>query len=264
MFSLRAILPLALGANVVGGQVPSLRGASSSRNESFGENATTKLSYVIGYQQHQHLNCYASHGGSVLGPNDGLQAGVNSVDECGKAADSHGGVCFVYFWKYNQCFLRTECDTWACEEGKQGEESYDFDTFVPGPEDAECLVEHGQGKWRPYGDFGLACMPEKCDPGYQITDMHCEAIYYNKNEHTNCYSGHGGTPVGPDDGLQDVHDVEGCKDACNKSGWIYVCRCFVFFTEQNKCFLRSECELPQCENGVSGEESYLFDTYIAR
>merc|ERR1719393_1193922 len=48
-------------------------------------------------------------------------------------------------------------------------------------------------------------------------------------------------------------------NACNKSGWIYVCRCFVFFTEQNKCFLRSECELPQCEIGVSGEESYLFD-----
>ena len=123
-----------------------VRGSDVARAASLGESATS----VIGYQQHQHLNCYAGHGGSALGPNDGLQAGVNSVDECGKAADSHGGVCFVYFWKYNQCFLRTECNTWACEEGKQGEESYDFDTFLPGPEDAECLIEHGQGKWRPY------------------------------------------------------------------------------------------------------------------
>merc|ERR1711988_279253 len=230
--------------------------------------ACEPINSVIGYQQHQHLNCYAGHGGSALGLNDGLQAGVNSVDECGKAADSHGGVCFVYFWKYNQCFLRTECNTWACEEGKQGEESYDFDTFLPGPEDAECLVEHGQGKWRPDGHSGLACVAEKCDPGYQLSDttprVYCKPIYYNKDEHTNCYSGHGGTALGPDDGLQDVRDVEGCKDACINSGWIYVCRCFVFFSEQNKCFLRSECELPQCEIGVPGEESYLFDTYIAR
>merc|ERR1712159_382726 len=105
-----------------------------------------------------------------------------------------------------------------------------------------------------------ACFPYKCDPGYMITDMECDPVYYNKNEHTNCY-GHGGTALGPNDGLQSAHDVEGCKDACNHEDG---CSCFVFFSKYSKCFLRSECQLTQCEVGVPDEESYLFDTYIAR
>jgi len=92
------------------------------------------------------------------------------------------------------------------------------------------------------------------------TDMVCEPINYIKSEHENCYSGHGGTALGPNDGLQDAHDVEGCKSACNNADG---CSCFVFFSKYNQCFLRSECNLLQCEDGVPGEESYDFDTYIA-
>jgi len=101
----------------------------------------------------------------------------------------------------------------------------------------------------------------KCDPGYMTTDMVCVPVYYNKEEHLNCYTGHGGTALGPNDGLQSAHDIEGCKDACNHADG---CSCFVFFSKYNKCFLRSECESTQCEVGVPGEESYQFDTYFAR
>jgi len=266
MSSLRATLAVALGAELVAGQLSSLRGASSLSNQSRGENKTTlfthmkeEASYVVGYEQHQHLNCYVGHGGVAVGPDDGLQADVHNVAECGQAADRHGGACFVYFWKNNQCFLRSECNLAACEEGVQGTESYEFDTFTAGPVGTACLVEHGQGRWIPYSPPGtLACTAEKCDPGYVTTDMACVPITYVKNEHLNCYSGHGGTALGPNDGLQAARDVEECKDACNNADGCY---CFVFFSKYSNCFLRSECELQQCEHGVSGEESYDFDTY---
>jgi len=252
-------VPISAGA----GSQSSLAGAPL-RAASLAENTTTELSYAVGYQQHQHLNCYTGHGAAAIGPDDGLQQGVHSVDECARAADENGGYansCFVYFWKYNQCFLRKDCNLDACEQGTQGSESWEFDTFTPGPVGTKCLVEHGQGKWVPYSPAGsLACNAEKCDPGYMTTDMVCVPINYYENEHTNCYSGHGGTALGPNDGLQAARDVEGCKAACNNAD---ECRCFVFFSKYSQCFLRSECQLQQCEIGVSGEESYLFDTYIA-
>merc|ERR1712232_562785 len=124
--------------------------------------------------QHSHENCYAGHGGEALGPGDGLQAGVNNVDECGRACDANGCSCFVFFSKYNQCFLREKCELAACEVGVKGEESYDFDTFTPGPEGADCFMEHGFGKWIPYSPPGaLACSAYKCDPGYTTVDMYC-------------------------------------------------------------------------------------------
>merc|ERR1712232_1070837 len=218
----------------------------------------------VGYEQHQHLNCYTGHGGEAIGPDDGLQAGVHSAEEGGRAMSNNLGYansCFVFFSGQNKCFPRKDCNLAACEQGVQGMESWEFDTFTPGPVGGECLVEHGQGKWIEYTTPGeLACLLERCDPGYMIIDMACGPINYSENQHVNCYSGHGGTALGPNDGLQGAHDVEGCKAACNNADG---CSCFVFFSEQNKCFLRSECHLQQCEIGVYGEESYLFDTYQA-
>merc|ERR1712232_1030564 len=230
---------------------------ASPRNASLEENATTELSNVGGFEQHQHLNCYTGHGGEAIGPDDGFQAGVNSVEDCGRVA---GHTCFVYFWKQNKCFLRKDCNLAACEEGKQGTESWDFDTFTPGPIGAECLLEHGRGKWIAYSPPGsLYCEAETCDPGYMIEDMACVPTRYNEYDHTNCYSVHGGTALGPNDGLQGARDVEGCKSACNDN--LHDCDCFVFFSKYNQCFLRSDCQLSQCEIGVPGQESYDFATY---
>merc|ERR1719389_790920 len=119
-------------------------------------------------------------------------------------------------------------------------------------------MAHGQGTWVQFIGGTLLCSAYKCDPGYVITDQSCVAMNYIKYEHENCYSGHGGTALGPNDGLQDAHDVEGCKSACSNADG---CSCFVFFSKYNKCFLRSECNIQQCERGVPGEESYEFDTY---
>merc|ERR1712070_290507 len=201
-------------------------------------------------------------GAAPLGPNDGLQADAHNVDACGRACDENGCSCFVYFHKYDECFLRLDCDLPACEPGVEGEESYEFDTFTPGPQGGECFCNHGRGKWIPYSPPGtLACECHECDHGYMTTDMECVPVNYIQNEHLNCYSGHGGTSVWPNDGLQaNVRDVQGCQDACNSES---ACTCFVFFSEQNKCFLRSDCKLTECETGVPGEESYSFDTYVS-
>jgi hypothetical protein len=90
------------------------------------------------------------------------------------------------------------------------------------------------------------------------TDMICVPIRFQQHDHLNCYAGHGGTPLGEDLPVQRVHDVDACKSACRPCDG---CSCFVFVSESNQCFLRSECELSKCEAGVSGKESYLFATY---
>merc|ERR1712232_1546047 len=134
---------------------------ASPRNASLEENATTELSNVVGYEQHQHLNCYTGHGGEAIGPDDGLQAGVDSAEECGRAMSNNLGyanVCFVFFSEQNKCFLRKDCNLAACEQG-------------------------GQGRWINYSPPGaVACEAETCDPGYMTTDMACVPINYNKNE----------------------------------------------------------------------------------
>jgi len=264
MSSLRTAFVVALFARGTTGQGAGLRGASR-RAESFDRNGTIRATediYVLGYAQHKHLNCYTDHGATPLGPDDGLQAGVSNAEDCGRACDQNGCSCFVFFWKHNQCFLRNECDLAACEQGVQGEESYEFDTFTPGPAGAECFCEHGRGKWIPYSPPGtLACECYECDHGYMTTDMQCVPVYFSEYEHVNCYSGHGGDSVWPNDGLQaNVHDVQSCQDTCNSES---ACNCFVFFSKYNQCFLRSYCALQQCDEGVPGEESYLFDTYIS-
>eukprot|EP00929_Paragymnodinium_shiwhaense_P075092 TRINITY_DN383_c0_g1_i3.p1 TRINITY_DN383_c0_g1~~TRINITY_DN383_c0_g1_i3.p1 ORF type:complete len:199 (-),score=10.37 TRINITY_DN383_c0_g1_i3:45-641(-) len=129
---------------------------------------------VLGYQQHAHLNCYTGHGGKVSEPSDGFQAGVHKVDACGRACDENYCACFVYFWKYNECFLRDSCELSECEQGSEGKESYDFDTYTAGPVNTPCFCEHGKGQWIPYDPPGtLACTCVSCDPGYMVTDMYC-------------------------------------------------------------------------------------------
>eukprot|EP00929_Paragymnodinium_shiwhaense_P075091 TRINITY_DN383_c0_g1_i2.p1 TRINITY_DN383_c0_g1~~TRINITY_DN383_c0_g1_i2.p1 ORF type:complete len:175 (-),score=7.34 TRINITY_DN383_c0_g1_i2:35-559(-) len=118
---------------------------------------------VLGYEQHAHLNCYTGHGGKVSEPNDGLQAGVHNVDACGRACDENYCACFVYFWKYNECFLRDSCELSECEQGSEGKESYDFDTYTAGPVNTPCFCEHGKGQWIPYDPPGtLACTCVSC------------------------------------------------------------------------------------------------------
>jgi len=219
---------------------------------------------VFAYQQNAHTNCYEGHGGAWhgAGPADGYQQDVHSVEDCGSTC--HGNQdcsCFVYFRKYDQCFLRSECDLPACEPGVDGEESYMFDTYTEGPVGAPCYCEHGQGRYGEYSPpSNVACFCESCDPGYMMTDMACVPIPSTKHDHLNCYAGHGGTPVGSDEPQQGVHDVDNCKTACLQTDG---CECFVFFSKyDNQCFLRSHCELSECEAGAPGQESYLFDTWI--
>merc|ERR1712125_178433 len=220
----------------------------------------------VGYEQHQHLNCYTGHGGEAIGPDDGLQAGVDSAEECGRAMSNNLGyanVCFVFFSEQNKCFLRKDCKLAACEQGVQGSESWQFDTYTPGPPGSECLVEHGQGKWINYSPPGaVACEAETCDPGYMTTDMACvpinSVIGYQQHQHLNCYAGHGGSALGPNGGLQaGVNSVDECGKAADSHGGA----CFVYFWKYNQCFLRTECNTWACEEGKQGE-SYDFDTFV--
>jgi len=235
---------------------------------------------VFGYEQHQHLNCYSGHGGTDLGPENGLQKDVHDAAACGLACQNTDDCsCFVFFWKNNQCFLRSECTLDECEAGVAGQESYQFDTFTEGPVGAPCPCEHGEGKYISYSPptDPVACECTSCDPGYHLSDMQCDpdsaqssvgikssnevssVFGYEQHQHLNCYSGHGGTDLGPENGLQkDVHDAAACGLACQNTD---DCSCFVFFWKNNQCFLRSECTLDECEAGVAGRESYQFDTF---
>jgi len=76
----------------------------------------------------------------------------------------------------------------------------------------------------------------------------------------NCYSGHGGKALPPDDGLRPMRTVTDCAARCDDDTG---CSCFVFMYVQNKCFLRSECFLDNCEKEVPGTESVEFDTFIS-
>jgi len=96
---------------------------------------------VRGYQQMQHLNCYAGHGAAAE-----FWTGSASLDECAMITSHYyhetGYSCFVYFRKYGKCFVKSSCSVTAlsrycgmpgeecCERGVQGEESYEFDTYV--------------------------------------------------------------------------------------------------------------------------------------
>merc|ERR1711879_998238 len=139
----------------------------------------------------------------------------------------------VFFWKNNQCFLRSECTLDECEAGVAGQESYQFDTFTD--------------------DSAHRSL------GIKSSNEVSSVFGYEQHQHLNCYSGHGGTDLGPDYGLQkDIHDDAACGVACQNND---ECSCFVFFWEHNQCFLRSECKLNECEPGVAGQESYQFDTF---
>merc|ERR1711879_381762 len=161
-----------------------------SAHSSLGIKSSNEVSDVFGYEQHQHLNCYSGHGGTDLGPDNGLQKDVDSAGGCGLACENNDECsCFVFFWKNNQCFLRSECTLDECEAGVAGQESYQFDTFT---EDSA------------HSSLGIKSSNEVSI-----------VLYYEQHQHLNCYRGHGGTDLGPDNGLQkDVDDAAACGLAC--------------------------------------------------
>eukprot|EP00929_Paragymnodinium_shiwhaense_P075094 TRINITY_DN383_c0_g2_i1.p1 TRINITY_DN383_c0_g2~~TRINITY_DN383_c0_g2_i1.p1 ORF type:complete len:434 (-),score=18.02 TRINITY_DN383_c0_g2_i1:789-2015(-) len=129
---------------------------------------------ALGFERHAHLNCYREHGGNNSGSFDGPQSRDLVLSECANTAHYTKSPCFVYHRKKMQCFLRDHCELSQCEQGVEGEESYDFDTFTAGPVNAPCHCQHGQGEWIPYGPAGsLVCKCVSCDRGYTTKDMPC-------------------------------------------------------------------------------------------
>merc|ERR1712070_1258386 len=101
----------------------------------------------------------------------------------------------------------------------------------------------------------MHCEPESAQNSVSIrSSSEVGSVFgYDEHQHLNCYTGHGGTDLGPDYGLQrDINDAAACGVACQNND---ECSCFVFFLEHNQCFLRSECTLNECEPGVAGQES---------
>jgi len=200
------------------------------------------------YGEYPHLNCYSGHGGTSVGPNEGKQDNVHDVHGCQTACDSESACnCFVFFSKYNECFLRSDCEPEQCERGTLDQENWLFDTYIPLSQEgrAESVAE------------AVAATGSDTQSLLRGAASGTGAAYY-VHDHLNCYTGHGGSPLGTNDGKQDdVSDVSRCAAACDEQN----CACFVFFSEKNECFLRSGCDLNQCEIGQPGGESYLFDTY---
>merc|ERR1711918_112251 len=93
----------------------------------------------------------------------------------------------------------------------------------------------------------VACVPGNRDYSYTFKD-------YDQHAHVNCYDGHGGTAGGSDDGFKSGLLASDCVKACDVDA---SCSCFVYNWSQKQCFLRSECQLDQCEVGEEGGESNL-------
>jgi len=163
----------------------------------------------------------------------------------------------------NKCFLRSECYLDSCEKEIPGTESVEFDTYISVAKNGQSCsaCEHGEGHWTHYGGESLACVCDVCECGYKTTDVACVpgspdySIFkgYEQHEHVNCYNGHGGTADGSDDGYQPDLLASDCAKACDNDG---SCSCFVYMWSERKCFLRSECQLDQCEVGAEGFETF--------
>jgi len=260
-----------------------LRGSQVGTNQS-----TFSVKSVRGYQKMQHLNCYAGHGAGIE-----LWSGLTSVSECAIKAlkvGQHGDLysCFVYFRKGGTCFVKPGCSAGAlsrycgmpgeecCEKGVEGEESYEFDTYV-NFEPATCKAinevcySYGEGIDSP------CCGDATCTgQNGRVTvckDNSAPAVVrgYQLMQHLNCYAGHGAT--------SELWSGSASRDECGmrtaqvgQHGDLY--SCFVYFRKRGTCFVKSGCSagalsrycgMPGeecCEQGVQGQESYDFDTYV--
>lgn len=81
---------------------------------------------------------------------------------------------------------------------------------------------------------------------------------YKKYTFRNCYSGHGGVVMAPNDPAELVSQ-QACGTLCSGNSR---CAGFVYMVMQQKCWLRLYMDMSQCEHGVRGEESSEFDSFV--
>mmetsp|Transcript_97674 Transcript_97674/g.174000 ORF Transcript_97674/g.174000 Transcript_97674/m.174000 type:complete len:281 (+) Transcript_97674:42-884(+) len=211
---------------------PSLRGTPSwdkmasssfehSRNRSLQE-----ASAFGGYDLHAHVNCYTNHGGTDLGAQQGWKPGF-SAEDCADACDDDDSCsCFVYMSDQGKCFLRSQCILEACEKGVDGQESWQFDTYVAVAKDKtgnDCnLCANGQGKWQHYPEptSSFDCICQSCDPGYELTDMFCEPSSTPSSAGAGkCVADDGGATVYASCADGQCVDSLACTKMCADSGW---------------------------------------------
>lgn len=99
--------------------------------------------------------------------------------------------------------------------------------------------------------FDTQCFPQGY---YGATHLTC----YQEHTYRNCYAGHGGVVMDPNDAPHLV-SLQSCGTLCNQD---FQCKGFVYMVTQHKCWLRSFIDLSHCEHGVRGDESGEFDSFV--
>ena len=169
-----------------------------------------------GWTQHTGFNCYGGHGGTPVSSPDN-PIGSRSVQQCGEACASAAG-CAAFT-------MPTGVTNGSCWLRKNIAlaacvEHDAFDTYDGAPSPP---TPCGEWEFHPL---------------------------------TNCYSGHGGTPLEPSDVPLGSKSLSECQAACGDAP---TCRAVVRPAgsgEQGDCFLRSAVTLEQCL------ASSTYDTYM--